>query len=99
VCDRGTKCNAKGYKNSWNGYKLHLDVNDAGLPISALVTSASVHDSQVGIPLVKMTNGKVTYLYDLMDSAYDVYHILEKSRQLGHVPVLTKTVAARTWCQ
>jgi len=40
VCDRGTKQNAKGYKTSWNGYKLHLDTNDIGLPISALVTSA-----------------------------------------------------------
>jgi len=30
VCDRGTKKNAKGYKTSWNGYKLHLDTNDAG---------------------------------------------------------------------
>ncbi|MEW6291558.1 MAG: transposase [Thermodesulfobacteriota bacterium] len=45
-CDRGTKKNAKGYKISWNGYKLHLDTNDAGLPISALVTAASLHDSQ-----------------------------------------------------
>ena len=24
-CDQGSKCNAQGYKNSWNGYKLHLD--------------------------------------------------------------------------
>ena len=23
--DRGSKCNAQGYKNSWNGYKLHID--------------------------------------------------------------------------
>ena len=45
VCDRGTKKNAQGYKTSWNGYKLHLDTNDIGLPISALVTSASLHDS------------------------------------------------------
>ena len=22
-CDHGTKCNAQGYKNSWNGYKPH----------------------------------------------------------------------------
>jgi hypothetical protein len=28
VCDRGTKKNAKGYKESWNGYKLHADVNE-----------------------------------------------------------------------
>lgn len=87
ACDRGTKKNAKGYKTSWNGYKLHLDTNDAGLPISALVTSASLHDSQVAIPLIKMTSRKVTYLYDLMDSAYDAKRIEETSRELGHVPV------------
>lgn len=23
-CDWGSKCNAQGYKNSWNGYKLHI---------------------------------------------------------------------------
>ena len=32
ACDRGTKQNAKGHKTSWNGYKLHLDTNDIGLP-------------------------------------------------------------------
>jgi hypothetical protein len=25
ACDRGTKCNAQGYTNSWSGYKLHVD--------------------------------------------------------------------------
>ena len=40
VGDRGTKCNAQGYKVSWNGYKLHLDTADCGVPISALLTSA-----------------------------------------------------------
>ncbi|MFA7260667.1 MAG: transposase [Aeromonas bestiarum] len=87
ICDRGTKKNAKGYKTSWNGYKLHLDTNDTGRPISALVTSASLHDSQVAIPLIKMTSGKVTYLYDLMDAAYDAKRIDDTSRELGHVPI------------
>lgn len=87
VCDRGTKQNAKGYKTSWNGYKLHLDTNDVGLPISAIVTSASLHDSQVAIPLIKMTSKKVTYLYDLMDAAYDAQLIEETSRKFGHVPI------------
>ena len=89
-CDRGTKKNAKGYKTSWNGYKLHLDTNDAGLPISALVTSASVHDSQVAIPLIKLTSSKVTYCYDLMDAAYDARRIDETSREFGHVPIIDK---------
>jgi hypothetical protein len=87
ICDRGTKKNAKGYKTSWNGYKLHLDTNDAGLPISAIVTSASLHDSQVAIPLIKMTSRKVTYLYDLMDAAYDAKRIEQTSRELGHIPI------------
>lgn len=95
VCDRGTKKNAKGYKTSWNGYKLHLDINDVGLPISALVTSASVHDSQVAIPLIKLTSNKVTYLYDLMDAAYDARRINEISRQLKHVPIIDKNSRGR----
>lgn len=89
-CDRGTKKNAKGYKMSWNGYKLHLDINDTGLPISALVTSASLHDSQAAIPLIKLTSRKVTYLYDLMDAAYDAKRIEETSRKFGHVPITDK---------
>lgn len=90
VCDRGTKKNAQGYKMSWNGYKLHLDTNDIGLPISALVTSASLHDSQAAIPLIKRTSEKVTYLYDLMDAAYDAKRIEEVSRGYGHVPIIDK---------
>ena len=86
VCDRGTKKNAKGYKTSWNGYKLHLDTNDIGLPISALVTSASLHDSQVAIPLIKLTSSKVNYLYDLMDAAYDAKRIEETSQRIWACP-------------
>ena len=90
VCDRGTKKNAKGYKMSWNGYKLHLDTNDIGLPISALVTSASLHDSQVAIPLIKLTSRKVAYCYDLMDAAYDATRIEQVSRASGHVPIIDR---------
>ncbi len=80
VCDRGTKKNAKGYKTSWNGYKLHLDINDTGFPISALVTSASLHDSQVAIPLIKQSSSKVNYLYDLMDDSGDLVNIVLTAR-------------------
>jgi len=90
VCDRGTKKNAKGFITSWTGYKLHLDTNDVGLPISALVTSASMHDSQAAIPLMKLTSGKVAYLYELMDAAYDAGRIKETSLQLGHVPIIDR---------
>lgn len=90
VCDAGMKRNSKGYASVWFGYKLHADVNDCGLPISVVVTAASVHDSQVAIPLMKMTSAKVDYLYDLMDSAYDAGRIFEMSRNLGHVPIIEK---------
>jgi hypothetical protein len=35
-----------------------------------------------------MTAQRVTSLYDLMDSAYDMLAIHEFSRQLGHVPII-----------
>lgn len=89
-CDRGTKKNSKGYKQSWTGYKLHVDVNDVGLPLSAVLTSASVHDSQVAIPLIKKTSSKVQYCYDLMDAAYDAEQIWHQSRALGHVPIIDR---------
>jgi len=88
ACDVGTKKNSKGYKVSWIGYKLHIDVADGGIPISAVLTSASTHDSQVAIPLAKMSCERVTNLYDLMDSAYDVPQIHDMSRRLGHIPLI-----------
>ena len=88
ACDVGTKKNSKGYKVSWTGYKLHIDVADGGIPISAVLTSASTHDSQVAIPLAKMSSERVTHLYDVMDSAYDVPQIHDMSRQLGHIPLI-----------
>jgi hypothetical protein len=88
ACDVGTKKNSKGYKISWVGYKLHIDVADGGVPISAVLTSASTHDSQVAIPLAKISSERVTNLYDVMDSAYDVPQIHAMSRELGHVPLI-----------
>ena len=89
-CDVGTKKNSKGYKESWIGYKLHADVSDCCLPISVALTAASVHDSQVAIPLMKTTSERVDYLYDLMDAAYDAQPIYEVSRSLGHVPIIDR---------
>ena len=71
ACDMGIKQDSKGHKTVWIGYKTHLDVSDAGLPISVVTTSASLHDSQVAIPLEKLTAERVTSLYSLMDAAYD----------------------------
>jgi len=87
-CDWGTKKNSNGAEEHWRGYKLHLDIADGQVPISAVLTSASLHDSQVAIPLATMTTQRVTYLYELMDSAYDADHIHQQSRSLGHVPII-----------
>ena len=87
-CDRGSKSNAQGYKNSWNGYKLHLDTADCGIPVSALLSSASMHDSLAAIPLSLMTAQRVTNCYDLMDAAYCSNVLREHSRSLGHVPLI-----------
>ena len=43
---------------------------------------------QVALPLATMTAGRLTNLYDLMDSAYDAPEIAAKSRALGHVPIV-----------
>jgi len=88
VCDVGTKRNAKGYKESWIGYKLHIDAADGGIPLSCILTSASAHDSQVAIPLATMTAARVSSLYDLMDAAYDAAEIRAHSESLGHVPII-----------
>jgi hypothetical protein len=87
-CSIGVKTNSKGHQQYWRGYKLHLDVADGQIPISAVLTGASVHDSQVAIPLATMSSQRVTYCYELMDSAYDAQHIAEHSRGMGHVPIV-----------
>ncbi len=86
-CDVGTKKNSKGYKDSWIDYKFHLDVADGGILVSAVLASASTHDSQVAIPLAYMSHERVVNLYDLMDSAYDTPQIHDISRQLGNEPL------------
>jgi len=87
-CDSGAKKNSQGNEQYWRGFKLHLDVADGQVPISAVLTSASVHDSQVAIPLMTITSARVTHLYELMHSAYDADSIHAHSRQLNHVPII-----------
>jgi transposase len=87
-CDVGTKKNSKGHKETWIGFKFHVDAADGQIPISCILTSASTHDSQVALPLAAMTSQRITNLYDLADSAYDAPIIREYSRSLGHVPII-----------
>ena len=88
ACDVGSKKNSKGFKETWTGYKLHIDTADGDIPVTAILTSASLHDSQAAIPLMRLTGERVTYLYDLADAAYCSGVIREVSRQEGHVPLI-----------
>jgi len=88
ACDKGAKKDSKGLPQYWIGYKLHMDVADGQVPISCLLTSASLHDSQAAIPLAQLTAARVTNLYDLMDCGYDSQHIRQYSERLGHVAII-----------
>ena len=66
-CAWGCKKNSQDKAQAWKGYKLHQDVTDMGIPTAALVTGANVHDSQVSIPLEKITEKNLTHLYSVMD--------------------------------
>ena len=88
ACNVGTKRNSQGHQESWIGYKLHLDTADGDIPISGLLSSASLHDSQAAIPLATLSAQRVINLYDLMDAAYDAPEIRAHSRALGHVPLI-----------
>jgi hypothetical protein len=88
VCDKGCKKDSHGNPHYWVGYKEHIDWTDNGFPLTVRITSASVHDSQVAIPMAKHTASKYTVFYELMDAAYDADHIHGAVRELGHVPII-----------
>ena len=58
------------------------------MPLAAVLTSASLHDSQVAIPLMQKVSERATVLYDLADSTYDAEDIKNFSRKLGHIPII-----------
>jgi hypothetical protein len=87
-CDVGSKKNSQGFKVSWKGYKLHIDTADGDIPISAILTSASVHDSQVSIPLAQTTQKRIQYCYELMDAAYDAKIIRDYTTSTKHVGLI-----------
>lgn len=87
-CDWGGKRDSKGKTTFWCGYKLHLSLGDGGVPLAAILSSASMHDSQAAIPLMQMSSERATILYDLADSAYDAEEIKAFSKSLGHVTII-----------
>ena len=89
-CDVGGKTNSKGNKEYWVGYKLHVRVDERCIPLAAVTTAASVHDSQVAIPLMKLSDRRVTSLYELMDRGYDAAPIWQAAEAAGHVAIIDR---------
>jgi hypothetical protein len=88
LCDVGAKADSKGNLHYWTGWKAHIDWADGGIPLNVVTTSASLHDSQVAIPMMRITATRATSLYDLMDAAYDAELIQTASEELNHVPII-----------
>jgi hypothetical protein len=88
ACDYGIKRNSKGFMQRWKGYKPHLLVVDGGIPLGAILTSASLHDSQAAIPLMQMARERAEYSYDLADAACDAKEIKRFSESQGRVPII-----------
>jgi hypothetical protein len=95
-CDVGVKRNSKGFRETWIGYKLHLDTANGIVPVAAILTAASTHDSQVAIPLARTSEQRVVWLYDLMDSAYDAQPIINDCLAAGRVPVIDRNTRRDT---
>ena len=87
-CDIGIKKDAKGHRNKWRGGKLHISSVDGDIPITAIYSSASVHDSSLALPMIQETTDRVNYLYDLNDSAYHANIIKTFSQQNGHIQIV-----------
>lgn len=56
--------------------------------MAAVLSSASLHDSQAAIPFMQMSSEHATILYDLANSAYDAEEIKTFSEKLGHVSII-----------
>lgn len=93
ACDAGAKKNSHGHTQYWIGYKLHVDVTTHGFPLAAITTSASVHDSQVAIPLMKTSALRAACCYQLMDAGYVGKAIVEAAHDLGQVAIVAPRAA------
>ena len=87
-CSVTGKKNSKGNMEWFIGYKAHLAVDDNGIIVAHHVTGASVHDSQVAIPLIRMADERCAYLYALMDGGYTSERIESFAHSIGKVPII-----------
>lgn len=95
ACTTGTKKNAQGYEISCKGYKLPLDSACCGVPISAMLTRAGVHDSRVTLALTRISAQRVDACYELMNEAYCSIVIREDIQAAGRVPLIEQRLPRR----
>ncbi len=87
-CEWGCKRDSQGKRMQWKGGKIHAAVTRDGVPIAVKYTSASLHDSQVMVPLARQASERVPHLFDLADAAYDAEPIRAACAELGTVAVI-----------
>jgi len=58
--------------------------------VSAILTSASVHDSQVAIPLARKSEQRIVWLYDVRDAAYDAAPIVADCQAAGRGAIIDR---------
>ena len=75
--------------------KTNLDTACCGVPISAVLTGANVHDSRVAMPLMRISAQRVNARYELMDAAYCSMAIREEIRSAGRVPLIDHNPTTR----
>jgi len=89
TCGVGRKPNSQGNLHTWIGYKVHVDWLDGMIPVNVETTSASVHDSLLAIPMMRITAQRIPHIvYQLMDSAYDAPAIRRACHDLGQVDLI-----------
>lgn len=87
-CNIGRKTSSSGHPYVWIGYKYHLAIGDHGIPIAAMLTSASMNDSQAAIPLSIIAKQRVESFYTLMDGSYYANGIIEHVKSQNQVPII-----------
>ena len=100
ACDVGMKKDSKGYKSTWVGYKLHIDVADGQIPISCM-SDVRLAARQAKPPFRWRRSGRTTRVCsDLMDAAYDAEPIRQHSRSRSIAGVLGGSPAFwhAAWC-
>lgn len=89
-CEWGQKVDAQGKKKQWKGGKYHVAVTRDGFPVAWKYTSASLHDSQVMIPLAKQAMSRVDHYFDLADAAYDAVAIRTACANEGSIAIIDR---------